>query len=128
MQKKTVSACQIQAIGVDSRHEIPSSSFTASSSRAGNVPDKGRLYGDGAWLPSSNSNPKDYLQIHLKYVFFICAVATQGNPQTDQWTSKYKLLLSLNSTTWMTYKENGADKVSNECIQHSLIICFKFVI
>ena len=103
-----ISACQIQALGVSSKDAFPDNSFTASS--GSNVASKGRLNGVGAWSPNSDNNP-DYLQINLKYEFFICAVATQGNSTDEQWTTKYKLQLSLNNVDWVTYKENGTDKV-----------------
>ena len=56
-------------------------------------------------------NETDYLQINLHYEFFICAVATQGYSDGNFWTTKYKLLLSLNNNTWITYQENNRDKV-----------------
>ena len=36
--------------------------------------------GVNAWIPSSNINSNDYLQIDLGSVYFVCGVATQGNP------------------------------------------------
>ena len=106
-----ISACQIQALGVASNETFPNNHFSASSSSGSNVAYKGRLNGDGAWSPSNDTNPNDYLQINLKYEFFICAVATQGKPTADHWTTQYKLLLSLNNVDWVTYQENNADKV-----------------
>ena len=106
-----ISACQIQALGLASSYAFTSNSFSASSSSGGNEASKGRLYGGGTWSPSTDVNPIDYLQINLQYEFFICAVATQGNPNADHWTTKYKLLLSVNSTDWVTYQENNTDKV-----------------
>ena len=100
-----ISACQIQPIG------MPDSSFSASSSSAGNEASKAQLNANGAWSPSTDCKANDYLQIDLQHEYFICAVATQGKPNTLHWTTKYKLLLSLNNTDWITYKENGADKV-----------------
>ena len=110
-----ISACQIQAVGVASQWEFPSDRFSASSWRSGYEPSEARLNGNGAWSPRTDSDANyGYLQIDLKYVFFICAVATQGNPIADQWTTKYQLLLSLDNTNWVTYKENGRKKVCNE--------------
>ena len=103
-----ISACQIQAVGVASRWEFPRDRFSASSWRSIYEPSEARLNGNSAWSPRTNL---DFLQIDLKYVFFICAVATQGNPVSDQWTTKYLLLSSLDNTTWDTYKENGIEKV-----------------
>ena len=110
-----ISACQIQAVGVASRWEFPSDRFSASSWRSGYEPSEARLNGNSAWSPRADSDANyGYLQIDLKYVFFICAVATQGNPVAKQWTTKYQLLLSLDNTNWVTYKENGRAKVCNE--------------
>ena len=105
-----ISACQIQALGLASSYTFSSNSFSASSSSAGNEASEGRLYGSGAWSPSTDVNPNDYLQINLQHEFFICAVATQGNPNADHWTTKYKLLLSVNNTEWVTYQENNTDE------------------
>ena len=104
----------MQAIGLASRDTVPDSSFSATSEfssfyKASN----GRLNGDWAWAPSSK-NATDYLQIDLGYEFIICAVATQGNgkdPGANEWTTKYKIQLSLDGTTFVTYQENNVDKV-----------------
>ena len=107
-----ISACQIQALGVSSKDAFPDNRFSATSnSGSNNVASKGRLNGVGAWSPSTNNNLNDSLQINLQYEFFICAVATQGKSTEDHWTTKYKLRLSLNDVDWVTYKENGSDKV-----------------
>ena len=101
----------MQAVGITSRLAIPDDHLSASSSRVNLPPDGARLHGDGAWSPSDDVNPNDFLQVDLQYEFFICAVATQGHPYSSYWTTKYKLLFSVNGTDWLTYKENGTDKV-----------------
>ena len=100
----------MQAVGITSSLAIPRYRLSASSSRVGFEPDKARLHGDGAWSPSNDGNPNDFLQVDLQYDFVICAVATQGHPSRS-WTTKYRLLFSVNGTDWLTYKENGTDKV-----------------
>ena len=107
-----ISACQIQPLGVASSDAFPNNHFSASSASGSNVASKGRLNGVGAWSPSTNTNPNDYLQINLKYEFFICAVAIQGKSNADHWTTKFKLLLSLNNVDWVTYQEDSIDKVT----------------
>ena len=106
-------ACQMQAVGITSSLAIPNHRLSASSSRVGFEPDKARLHGYGAWSPSDDSNPDDFLQVDLQYEFFICAVATQGYPlnSSSLWTTKYRLVFSINGIDWLTYKKNGADKV-----------------
>ena len=101
----------MQAVGITSSSAIPSHRLSASSSRVGFEPDKGRLHGEGAWSPIDANNPDDFLQIDLQYELFICAVATQGYPSSSFWTTKYRLLFSVNGIDWLTYKENGIDKV-----------------
>ena len=108
----------MQAIGVASSDAFPDNRFSASSTSGGNEAFKGRLYGDGAWLPSDNNNVNDYLQIDLVYEFVICAVATQGNPTSNDWTTKYKLQLALFdlANNWLTYQEDSTDKVCTSII------------
>ena len=107
----------MQAIGVASRDAVPDSSFAASSEydNVVYIASNGRLNDTTAcWAPSGNNNVNDYLQIDLGYEFIICAVATQGNakvPGANEWTTKYKIQLSLDGTTFVTYQENNVDKV-----------------
>ncbi|CAH3169062.1 unnamed protein product [Pocillopora meandrina] len=109
-----LTACHSQAIGVTSSDAIPDGSFSASS-KANNDrgPSAGRLNGHNrGWAPKTNTNHTDYLQIDLQYDYVICAVATQGSVNNDQWTTKYKIKLSL-GVTFNTYKENNTEKVFN---------------
>ena len=113
----------MQAVGITSSLAIPRHRLSASSSRVGFEPGKARLHGNGAWSPSNDGNPNDFLQVDLQYEFFICAVATQGYRWTFRrfWTTKYRLLFSVNGTDWLTYKENGTDKVGiSTCVSEVL--------
>ena len=107
-----LSGCSMQAIGVARTGTIPDSSFS-SSSRFNSVyaAKYGRLTGARSWAPNGNNNANDYLQIDLLFEYVICAVATQGNPRANEWTTKYKLQLSLKDTNFLTYQENSVDKV-----------------
>lgn len=103
----------MEAIGLASGGAIPDSSFTASTFYS-NVykPSYGRLNGSGrGWAPKTTTNPADYLQIDLLQNYVICAVATQGANGIDEWTKNYKIQLSLDGTTFFTYKENNIDRV-----------------
>ena len=93
---------------------IPDGSFSASSSYSNSCrPWVGRLnLNSWGWLPTTSTNPADYLQIDLLYDYVICAVATQGAGGGDQWITKYKIQLSLNDTIFYSYRENNAEKVS----------------
>ena len=99
---------------------IPDNSFSASSIFAPRYAAKyGRLNGRRVWEPRTNTDPDDYLQIDLLYEYVICAVATQGSPpsqsRAQEWTTEYKLRLSLNGTNFFDYKENKNDKVGMSC-------------
>ena len=50
-------------------------------------------------------------KIDLLYEYVICAVATQGAYGIDEWTTKYKILLSMDGTTMVTYQENNVNRV-----------------
>ncbi|XP_022810231.1 receptor-type tyrosine-protein phosphatase F-like [Stylophora pistillata] len=119
-------ACQMQAIGVASNDTLPDASFSASSERKDFEAFKGRLHAFRGWLPNRNDRPDDYLQIDLQYEFLICAVATQGRSTYDDWTTEYKLQLSFDGSTFVTYKENNVDKVfggnsgRNDIVKHNL--------
>ena len=72
----------------------------------------GRLNGmrqSGAWCPITVRS--EYLQVDMGAVHSVCAVATQAGKQ-GQWTSSYKLSVSLDGTTFNAYKENIIEKVS----------------
>ena len=90
-----LTACHSQAIGVTSRDAIPDGSFSASTYLNNNCrPSVGRLnLNSWGWLPKTNTNPADYLQIDLLYDYVICAVATQGAAGANQWVTKYKIQL-----------------------------------
>ena len=108
---------------------IPDDSFSASSIFAPRYAAKfGRLNGKMAWEPKTNGRD-DYLQIDLLYEYIICAVATQGSPpsqsQAQEWTTEYKLIFSLNGTTFSPYKENKIDKVGMSCSHIQVFITAK---
>ena len=103
--------CAAHPIGVSNSANIRDQRFSASSSLRSSSPINGRLKGASAWIPENNSDPNDYLQIDLGSVYFVCGVATQGNPVTDDWTKTYKIETSLDNVNWKFYSEDGAVKV-----------------
>ena len=99
------------SVGVSDRNVIYDPRFSASSSLSGSPPSNGRLNGASAWIPSSNNNNSDYLQIDLGSVYLVCAVATQGNKIADDWTETYKIKTSLDNVNWQWYQESDMTKV-----------------
>ena len=101
---------------------FPNNRFSALSTSGGYVASKGRLNGAGVWSPSTGNNVNDYLQIDLQYEFVICAVATQGNPAADHWTTKYKLQLALIDNNWMPYQEDNITKVGMITMEDNIVV------
>ena len=114
-----LTVCQDIPIGVSYKDIIPDGSLTASSIYDGRYAAKGaRLHTSGTWEPKGNSNPNDYLQIDLGKVFFICALATQGNavsPNEQEWTTEYKISTSVDNNLWTFNPNNSSPKVSTYC-------------
>ena len=102
---------------------LPNSSFNASSFYDGKyLPQNGRLNHSHAWCQKHRAiSPNEYLQVDLGAVYWVRAVATQGNGKLlmDEWTIKYKLKISNDGVSWNTYQENGSDKVM---YKHAFII------
>ena len=101
----------MQAIGVASTYTLPDACFSASTEGEDLEAFRGRLNALRGWSPRKNNRLDDYLQIDLQYEFLICAIATQGRSTSNDWTTKYKLQLSLDGSTFVTYQENDVDKV-----------------
>ena len=108
---KLILACALDPVGISNSSAIPDQRFTASSLRGGGNPSNGRLKGGSAWIPGSNNNSNDYLEIDLGSVYFVCGVATQGNPNADDWTKTYKIETSLDNVNWTMYVEDNVEKV-----------------
>ncbi|PFX30093.1 Down syndrome cell adhesion molecule-like [Stylophora pistillata] len=107
-------ACDMKAIGLADGGKIPDSSFTATSIFNDRYRAQyGRLNKNKARAPKDNNNTDDFVQIDLLYEYIVCAVATLGNPtmNTPEWTTHYRIHLSLNDTTFDTYKESNNDKL-----------------
>ncbi|XP_022805447.1 uncharacterized protein LOC111342612 isoform X2 [Stylophora pistillata] len=122
-------------VGVADNNIIPDARITASSFYSINYhPYYSRLNesrGSGAWCPRHPSTTANYLQVDMGEVRFICAVATQGERATSEWTTSYKLQLSTDGTIWNTYEETNIEKVfpgnsnENSIVKHSLRNKFK---
>ena len=103
--------CVLDPVGVSDSSVISDQRFSASSSLSGRSASDGRLKGSNAWIPATNNNNNDFLQIDLGSVYFVCGVATQGNPNNDHWTKTYKIKTSPDNVVWTFYSEGGSEKV-----------------
>ena len=124
------SACSnASSLGAAYNGCIPNSSFSATSlygyGTDGTVllAEYGRLNSpQEGWAPKTETNmPEEYLQIDLGALHWVCGVATQGDNGfgNNEWTTKYKISLSMNNVTWNIYQWNGSDKVTINFIKNS---------
>ena len=95
--------------------------MTASSSYNDNFkPSYGRLNGsrgDG-WCSKTANGNDDWLQIDFGRIVQVCAVATQGGINGNEWTTDFKLSFSTDTNTWITYKDgNGTEVVRFDLIR-----------
>jgi hypothetical protein len=72
-----------------------------------------RLLGEKSWRPrDDDTNP--WLQIDLGKMYYVCAVATQGDPNSDERSKKYKIKWSLGDSTW-TFVKNKTSNNATVC-------------
>jgi hypothetical protein len=100
------SACVRQGLGISNTTVIPDNMLTASSFYSNTRSSaKARLVGSSSWRPrDDDTNP--WLQIDLGEIHYVCAVATQGDPNSDERTKKYKIQWTANGVNW-TFVGNG---------------------
>ena len=68
--------------------------------------------GKGAWCPKTATDRTDYLEVDMGAVQSVCAAATQGEKVQHDWTTSYKVNLSIDGVTWNSYNENNVEKVT----------------
>uniref|UniRef100_F7G9W5 Neuropilin n=1 Tax=Macaca mulatta TaxID=9544 RepID=F7G9W5_MACMU len=79
------------------------------------TPQQSRLHGDdNGWTPNLDSN-KEYLQVDLRFLTMLTAIATQGaisrETQNGYYVKSYKLEVSTNGEDWMVYRHGKNHKV-----------------
>jgi hypothetical protein len=101
-----------KAIGISNVKVIPDNSLTSSSIYNNTISaGKARLLSNSSWRPRDNdTNP--WLQIDLGEIYYVCAVATQGDPNSDERTRKYKIKWSLDGVKWEYLKTETLNKVT----------------
>jgi len=104
--KNCTAVCK--AVGVSNTGIILDSQITASSEYSSSYkPYYGRLHGtrgDG-WCSKASNNNNDWLQIDFGKTIQVCAVATMGDVNGDEWTTVFKLSFSTDGNTWKMYRD-----------------------
>ena len=76
-------------------------------------PAYGRLNGNrgDGWCAKEANRNDDWLQVDLGKTIQVCAVATQGDRNGNEWTTDFKLSYSSDGNSWTTYKDaDGMEK------------------
>ena len=102
-------------VGVSDTSKIPDYQLTAYSWHGISFQAAyGRLNGsrsDG-WCAKEARRNDDWLQVDLGKTVQVCAVATQGDINGNEWTTDFKLSYSSDGNSWKTYKDlNGREVV-----------------
>lgn len=109
--------CRGNSVGIEDPEKVSGGGIIASSWRRSQIkfaPSQGRLGNKkGSWCADKQEeDPKPYLQVELPMRMGVCAVATQGSSLDDtDYVSKYEIQTSLDKDNWVTYQENGTDKI-----------------
>ena len=102
-------------VGVSDTSIISDSQLTASSRYGvGYQAAYGRLNGNrgDGWCAKEAKRNDDWLQVDLGKTTQVCAVATQGDRNGNEWTTDFKLSYSSDRKNWTTYKDlNGTEVV-----------------
>ncbi|XP_078359089.1 uncharacterized protein LOC144643648 isoform X1 [Oculina patagonica] len=123
--------CFTKPVGVSDQAKIPDNHITASSQYGDNYkPAYGRLNGDrGDGWCAKKKDKDDWLQVDLGTTFQVCAVATQGDIDGDEWATHFKLSYSSDGNVWTPYKDANGVEVefhrqgdSNTVDQHRLSV------
>ena len=82
--------------------------MTASSQYgAGYQPAYGRLSGDrgDGWCAKEADRNDDWLQVDLREMIKVCAIASQGDRNGNEWVTAFKLSYSSDAQTWTPYRD-----------------------
>ena len=114
-----ITDCFENPVGVSDIAKIPDARMTSSSQYGdGYQAAYGRLNGDrgDGWCAKSKSGNNEWLQVDLGKLYTVCAVATQGDRNGNEWVTGFKLYYAENTNSWNVYKgKTGQDVVS---VQH----------
>lgn len=102
-----ITDCYDNPIGVAEIGKIPDAKMTASSKLGSSYePWFGRLNGNSGdgWCSKAAATNNEWLKVDLGKLYSVCAVATQGDRNGNEWVTAFKLSFSLDGTSWNVYK------------------------
>ena len=107
--------CLLKPVGISNQCKIPDNQMKASSQYdTGYKPAYGRLNGDrgDGWCAKKRNRKDDWLQVDLGTTIEVCAIATQGDINGNEWVTDFKLSYSSDAQNWTPYNNaNGEEMV-----------------
>ncbi len=102
-------------LGISGLAIVPDKYITASSQYGVDYqPAYGRLNGNrgDGWCAKEANRNDDWLQVDFGIVTEVCAVASQGDRNGNEWVTDFKLSYSSDGKVWTPYKDaNGVEVV-----------------
>ena len=99
-------------VGVEDPHIIPNAQITSSSYYLRYYPHIGRLNEVKGWCHRTTAITDDYIQVDMRPLHTVCAIATQGK-KNGSFVKSYKLSFSTDESSWVVYQGQNIDKVWN---------------
>ena len=107
--------CYTKPVGISDQGKISDNQMTASSQYGtGYQAAYGRLNGNrgDGWCAKEAARNDDWLQVDLGKLIDVCAIASQGDRNGNEWVTAFKLSYSTDGNNWTPYKyANGAEVV-----------------
>ena len=79
-------------VGVEDPHIIPNAQITTSSYYLSYYPHMGRLSGVKDWCQKTTAITEDHIQVNMRALLAVCAIATQGK-KNGSFVKSYRLSL-----------------------------------
>ena len=112
--------CYTKPAGISDQGKISDHQMTASSQYGtGYQAAYGRLNGNrgDGWCAKEATRNDDWLQVDLGKIIDVCAIATQGDRNGNEWVTVFKLSYSTDGNNWTPYKDaNGAEVVRSASV------------
>ena len=84
----------------------------------------GRLHdtrGNG-WAGKTAKDPLDWLQVDFGRTALVCAVATQGHTNGNEWVIAFSLSFSSDGASWVYSKDSHGNKTAS--LWHFILLCW----
>ena len=97
-------------VGVEDPHIIPNAQITTSSYYLSYYPHMGRLSGVKDWCQKTTAITDDYIQVNMRALHAVCAIAMQGK-KNGSFAKSYRLSFPTDERSCSVYQDQNIDNV-----------------